>query len=89
MQLFSNHRTQHTPWPIVDNEPINEYLTPVLAKVAFPTLFPKGRGDPANPSLYKGIPFAERIKHLFSVLKKLVINGFTALLHTLGLLTRL
>jgi len=63
-QLSSNNNTQHIPWPTVDNEPINEYVTPFLATMAFPTLFPDGRGDPTNPSLYKDVPLAERIKHL-------------------------
>ena len=31
---------------------------------AFPTLFPDGRGDPTNPSLYHDVPLADRIKHL-------------------------
>lgn len=50
--------------PTVDNEPINEYLTPFLATLAFPTLFPDGKGDPTNPSLRRDIPLGERVKHL-------------------------
>ena len=52
------------PWPTVDNEPLNEYLTPFLATLAFPTLFPDGKGDPTNPSLHRDVPLAERVKHL-------------------------
>ena len=52
------------PWPTVDNEPMNEYLTPFLATLAFPTLFPDGKGDPTNPSLRRDIPLGERVKHL-------------------------
>ena len=63
-QLSCNHNTKHVPWPTVDNEPINEYLTPFLATMAFPTLFRDGRGDPTNPSLYQDVPLSDRIKHL-------------------------
>ena len=52
------------PWPTVDNEPLNEYLTPFLATLAFPTLFSDGKGDPTNPSLHRDVPLAERVKHL-------------------------
>ena len=31
--------------------------------MAFPTLFPDGKGDPKNPSLYQDIPLGEKIKH--------------------------
>ena len=61
-QLF--HQTTHMPWPTVENEPINEYLTPFLATLAFPTLFPDGKGDPTNPSLHRGVPLGDRVKHL-------------------------
>ena len=61
-QQLSHQATM--PWPTVDNEPINEYLTPFLATLAFPTLFPDGKGDPTNPSLRRDIPLGERVKHL-------------------------
>ena len=32
------------PWSTVGNEPINEYLTPFLATLAFPALFPDAYG---------------------------------------------
>ena len=50
-------------WPTVDDQPINEYQT-LLTTLAFPTLFPNGKGDPTNPSLLKDIPLGERVKHL-------------------------
>jgi hypothetical protein len=57
---------QHStmPWPKVDSNPINEYLTPYLATMAFPTLFPNGSGDPTNLSLVRDVPLPERVKHL-------------------------
>ena len=51
-------------WPTVQNEPLNEYKTSYLATLAFPTLFPDGKGDPTIPSLNRDVPFASRIKHL-------------------------
>ena len=37
--LFAEEPIQ---WPTVSNEPLNEYQTPFLATMAFPTLFPDG-----------------------------------------------
>ena len=37
-------------WPSIKNEPLNEYTTPFLATLAFPTLFLNGKGDPTHPS---------------------------------------
>ena len=58
-------------WPSVDNQPINEYQTPFLATLAFPTLFPDGKGDRTNPSLFKEIPLSERVKHLIKFAEKI------------------
>ena len=52
------------PWPSVENEPINEYQVSYLATMAFPTLFPDGKGDPTNQGLLRDVPLHERIKHL-------------------------
>ena len=62
-KLSSTHYTQGMSWPTVDSEPINEYTTPFLATMAFPTLFPDGKGDAKNPSLYRDIQRGEKIKH--------------------------
>ena len=56
--------TNSIDWPRVENEPLNEYETPFLATMAFPTLFPDGKGDPTNPSIYRNTPFPKKIKHL-------------------------
>lgn len=64
-------------WLSVHNQPINEYQTPFLATLAFPTLFPDGKGDPTNPSLLKKIPLGERVKHLIKFAEKIDGNGFT------------
>ena len=49
---------------------MNEYLTPFLATMAFPTLFPDGKGDPTNPSVNRDVQFGERIKHLLKCAEK-------------------
>ena len=51
-------------WPNISNQPLNEYQTWHLASMAFPTLFPDGKGDPTNPSLLRDVPFQEKVKHL-------------------------
>ena len=56
-----------TNWPSVGDAPLNEYSISGLATLAFPTLFPDGKGDPTNPCLRRGIPFIERIKHLLKL----------------------
>ena len=51
-------------WPTIEDQPLNEYTTPFLATLAFPTLFPDGKGDPTNPCLQRDVPFSSRIQHL-------------------------
>ena len=52
------------PWPTIENEPINEYQISHRATMAFPTLFPDGKGDPTNLALLRDVPLQERVKHL-------------------------
>lgn len=52
------------PWPTIENEPINEYEISHLATMAFPTLFPDGKGDPSNLALLRDVPLQKRVKHL-------------------------
>ena len=63
-QLSSTHNNQAMSWPTVHNDPINEHTTPFLATLAFPALFPDGKGDPTNLALNRDVQLAERIKHL-------------------------
>ena len=58
-------------WPTVDNQPVNEYETSYLATMAFPTLFPDGRGDPTNQALLRDVPLYEKIKHLVKFAEKI------------------
>lgn len=54
----------------IGNEAFNEFTTEYLATLAFPTLFPDGKGDPTKFSTRKMIAksdtesFSEKIKHL-------------------------
>ena len=59
-QLFAQDPVE---WPTVTNEPLNEYQTPFLVTMAFPTLFPDGKVDPTNRALLTDVPLHERIKH--------------------------
>ncbi|CAB3979506.1 ATP-dependent DNA helicase PIF1 [Paramuricea clavata] len=60
-QLSAN---EPIPWPDIECEPLNEYQISHLATMAFPTLFPDGKGDPTNQSILRNVPLQERIKHL-------------------------
>ena len=60
-------------WPTIENEPINEYEVSHLATMAFPTLFPDGKGDPTNQVLLRDVSFHERIKHLLKFAE--IIDG--------------
>ena len=74
-------------WPTIQNQPLNEYTTPYLATMAFPTLFPDAKGDPTIPSLNRDVPFSKSVKHLFKFGEWLVIIGFIGLLNILASLT--
>ena len=54
---------QPMSWPTLEQQSLNEYETPFLATMAFPTLFPNGKGDPTNQTLVRDVPLAERVKH--------------------------
>ena len=58
-------------WPTVEDKPLNEYQTQYLATMAFPTLFPDGKGDPTNPALQRNVSLSERIKHLMKFAEKI------------------
>ena len=66
MEAIRNQLFEQQPieWPTVTDEPLNEYQTPFLATMAFPSLFPDGRADPTNQALLSDVPLQERIKHL-------------------------
>ena len=61
----------------VGSTPFNEFCTENLASLAFPTLFPDGKGDPTNSSSINNISnndteaFADKIKHLIKFAEKI------------------
>ena len=57
-------------WPTLGNSPLNEYVTPYLATMAFPTLFPDGKGDPTNPAILQNATLKEKVKHLIKFAEK-------------------
>ena len=66
IEAVRNQLSENEPmeWPSVQNEPLNEYQLSHLATMAFPTLFPDGKGDPTHQCLLRDVPMHERIKHL-------------------------
>ena len=57
--------TDPLEWPNADNTTlINEFKTAGLATMAFPTLFPYGKGDPTCPSRQHPVTLTEAFKHL-------------------------
>ena len=53
--------TDPMEWPDIAEEPINEFRTPGLA---FPALFPYGKGDPTNPGRHRDVSLTDGFKHL-------------------------
>ena len=72
--VLSETGTGKINWPTTEDKPINEYTILSLPTLAFPTLFPDGKGDPTNPCLHRDVPFNERIKHLLKFAET-TVNG--------------
>ena len=51
-------------WPANDGDPINEFRTEGLASMAFPTLFPYGKGDPTKRTRLREVSSTDGFKHL-------------------------
>lgn len=51
-------------WPTISRQPVNEFQTPGLATMAFPTLFPYGKGDPTIKDHEIEVTLADSFKHL-------------------------
>ena len=75
MEAVTNQLSENEPmtWPTTENKPLNEYQVSHLATMAFPTLFPDGKGDPTNQALLTDVPLQERIKHLLKFVE--LIDG--------------
>ncbi|XP_020897308.2 uncharacterized protein LOC110236158 [Exaiptasia diaphana] len=63
----------HVDWPSIESNPVNEFTTHFLATMAFPTLFPDGKGDPTNPCLLRDIPLGNKFQHLIKFAEN--VNG--------------
>lgn len=61
----------------IGTNPFNEFSTPCLATLAFPTLFPDGKGDPTNHALLRQVSanetesFSLQLKHLIKFAEKI------------------
>jgi hypothetical protein len=51
-------------WPRISSVPFDEFATPGILAMAFPTLFPDGRGDPSDLARLVGVPFSDGVEHL-------------------------
>lgn len=51
-------------WPDIMTQPINEFQTPYLATMSFPTLFPYATGDPTYPGRERSVSLTDAFKHL-------------------------
>ena len=51
-------------WPDITGQPSNEFHTPSLATMSFPTLFPYGTGDPTYPGRQRQVSLTDGFKHL-------------------------
>ncbi|CAN0161735.1 unnamed protein product [Laminaria digitata] len=60
----SNQRRKPVARPNMEGTPLNEFKTPVLATMAFPSLFPYGKGDTTNPARRRAVSPTEGFRHL-------------------------
>ena len=51
-------------WPVIEGNAMNEFQTPFLATMAFPTLFSYASGDPTNPARHHSVSLTDGFKHL-------------------------
>ncbi|XP_028419285.1 uncharacterized protein LOC114545138 [Dendronephthya gigantea] len=58
-------------WPSTEGNAVNEFKTDGLASMAFPTLFPHGKGDPTNRVRQHEVSLAEAFKHLMKFAERL------------------
>ena len=68
----------HDPleWPTIEQNALNEFSTEGMASMAFPTLFPYGKGDPTSSSRHYKISHADAFKHLIRYADQLPCNQF-------------
>ena len=64
-------------WPSNDDDPINEFRTEGLATMAFPTLFPYGKGDPTKKTRLREVSLTEGFKHLIKYVDRSTVGTFS------------
>ncbi|CAB4032825.1 ATP-dependent DNA helicase PIF1-like, partial [Paramuricea clavata] len=62
-------------WPSTEGNLVYEFKTDDLATMAFPTLFPHGKGDPTNRARQHGMTLIEAFKHLMKFAERLADDG--------------
>ena len=70
------NETDPLDWPSTEDNIVNEFKTDGLATMAFPTLFPYGKGDPTNRARQHGITLTESFKHLMKFAERLANGKF-------------
>ena len=63
-------------WPATKGNALNEFKTDGLASMAFPTLFPYGKGDPTNRARQHDLSLAGAFKHLMRFAEMLTNGKF-------------
>ena len=58
-------------WPSIAGNVVNEFKTDGLATMAFPTLFPFGKGDPTSRARQQGVTLTEAFKHFIKFAERL------------------
>ena len=76
LQANCGTRTNPIQWP-EQGEALNEYTTPNIQAMAFPTLFPFATGDATNNDRYKIITMAQANAHLLNYAIKQQDNTLT------------
>ena len=70
------NETDPLDWPSTEGNIVNEFKTDGLATMAFPTLFPYGKGDPTSRARQHGITLTESFKHLMKFAERLANGKF-------------
>ena len=54
-------KTERKQWPERGAKAINEFKIELLATMAFPSLFPDGKGDPTNSATKRNVTLGEKV----------------------------
>ena len=74
-------RAAIVPWPSSSTAPLSETKIKFIAAMAFPTLFPYGRGDPTGTDIIRDdMSLGAKLKHLINYMEEIVENLCVGLL---------